>query len=391
MAMDVSTKTEIDWQEIANEQEQERHRRLFRCRLPERRTLQQALMGMTRDDMQNICYNLCIKGVSSLKKADLAERLQPAVLEFSHRWFPTVVEDQYKSLKKLSEGGLTEIPEEDQRTDYLRGLGMLFCGVQEGKLFWYMPEEICAEFRKLDSAAYGHLVTVNAEMVRLATGLLFYYGVMDYDHLYEKITAFQEKEERPAFFDFVGVLINASYWQHNIVTNDHGMYYYTVLHPEQIEQEQEQRADLDFASISYTQAYDAGDESYIEPTEAFKSFAQYLMKEHGCDVLKASDIIGEVGIFIQNGAKTSEIFRYLSESNIVKDEKSVRIVSEQIIQLNNSMRLWGLKGHTPQEVAGGEPAKKMAPFRRKKTPGRNDPCPCGSGKKYKHCCMNKEN
>lgn len=23
-------------------------------------------------------------------------------------------------------------------------------------------------------------------------------------------------------------------------------------------------------------------------------------------------------------------------------------------------------------------------------PGRNDPCPCGSGKKYKQCCINKE-
>lgn len=22
--------------------------------------------------------------------------------------------------------------------------------------------------------------------------------------------------------------------------------------------------------------------------------------------------------------------------------------------------------------------------------GRNDPCPCGSGKKYKHCCINKQ-
>jgi uncharacterized protein YecA (UPF0149 family) len=22
-------------------------------------------------------------------------------------------------------------------------------------------------------------------------------------------------------------------------------------------------------------------------------------------------------------------------------------------------------------------------------PGRNDPCPCGSGKKYKKCCMDK--
>ena len=22
--------------------------------------------------------------------------------------------------------------------------------------------------------------------------------------------------------------------------------------------------------------------------------------------------------------------------------------------------------------------------------GRNDPCPCNSGQKYKHCCINKE-
>jgi SEC-C motif-containing protein len=25
-----------------------------------------------------------------------------------------------------------------------------------------------------------------------------------------------------------------------------------------------------------------------------------------------------------------------------------------------------------------------------KSPGRNDPCPCGSGKKFKKCCINKE-
>jgi preprotein translocase subunit SecA len=31
-----------------------------------------------------------------------------------------------------------------------------------------------------------------------------------------------------------------------------------------------------------------------------------------------------------------------------------------------------------------------APLRRDPaTPGRNDPCPCGSGKKYKKCCLNK--
>jgi len=31
-----------------------------------------------------------------------------------------------------------------------------------------------------------------------------------------------------------------------------------------------------------------------------------------------------------------------------------------------------------------------APFREvSRKPGRNDPCPCGSGKKYKHCCLAK--
>ena len=29
---------------------------------------------------------------------------------------------------------------------------------------------------------------------------------------------------------------------------------------------------------------------------------------------------------------------------------------------------------------------KHTPIRKKKKPGRNDPCPCGSGKKYKNCC-----
>ena len=39
-------------------------------------------------------------------------------------------------------------------------------------------------------------------------------------------------------------------------------------------------------------------------------------------------------------------------------------------------------------LAGKAPARKTAPFvhRAEKT-GRNDPCPCGSGKKFKQCCM----
>jgi hypothetical protein len=34
--------------------------------------------------------------------------------------------------------------------------------------------------------------------------------------------------------------------------------------------------------------------------------------------------------------------------------------------------------------------KTQQPIIKEKKPGRNDPCPCGSGKKYKKCCMDKD-
>ena len=34
---------------------------------------------------------------------------------------------------------------------------------------------------------------------------------------------------------------------------------------------------------------------------------------------------------------------------------------------------------------------KNKPYTRIKVPSRNDPCTCGSGKKYKNCCMEIDN
>lgn len=42
------------------------------------------------------------------------------------------------------------------------------------------------------------------------------------------------------------------------------------------------------------------------------------------------------------------------------------------------------------ENAGGDGTVKKKPVRRVKKIGRNDPCPCGSGKKYKNCCLEKD-
>ena len=37
-----------------------------------------------------------------------------------------------------------------------------------------------------------------------------------------------------------------------------------------------------------------------------------------------------------------------------------------------------------------EKTEKVEPIHAAAAPGRNDPCPCGSGKKFKKCCGAKE-
>ena len=39
---------------------------------------------------------------------------------------------------------------------------------------------------------------------------------------------------------------------------------------------------------------------------------------------------------------------------------------------------------------GSDGTVKKRPVRKVQKVGRNDPCPCGSGKKYKNCCLLKE-
>ena len=48
-------------------------------------------------------------------------------------------------------------------------------------------------------------------------------------------------------------------------------------------------------------------------------------------------------------------------------------------------------GEMPKQAPKPQDDRKPETFRREMPKvGRNDPCPCGSGKKYKNCCMNKD-
>lgn len=385
-----------------DEQMEKRRKFLVRYQVPEDRSLRNALGTLTKAELDDIRYNLCVQGISGLKKQEMAEALVPVILNFSYKWFVTIGLEQYRILTKLSEndGISIEIDQDDARMDYMRCMGIVFSGAYQEKQAWFLPTELLEVYQNLNNNKYKKAVTLNDQVIRLTTGLLFYYGYLPYDRLYQEVTALI-KDSHLLFVDFMGILINAGCWQNNIVNLDTGMHYYTVMDPEKLIDEQLMRKDIDYHVFSYAEVYRAGEVDYIEATDVYKTLVGLCMKEFSLPVLEAAEIVGELQIMLQNNENIDEMLSYMQSVVPISSQKTLQNVMQLLVEMNNTSRLWVLKGHCPDEIAAGR-EKKVAPAKAKNhnnvvrfVPrdaeiGRNDACPCGSGKKYKKCCLDKE-
>ena len=77
-----------------------------------------------------------------------------------------------------------------------------------------------------------------------------------------------------------------------------------------------------------------------------------------------------------------DMFNAMTES--IKEETAKRILNVHIRQNQEVAREKVAK--VTGESGADDGSLKKEPIRKEKKPGRNDPCPCGSGKKYKKCC-----
>ena len=75
-------------------------------------------------------------------------------------------------------------------------------------------------------------------------------------------------------------------------------------------------------------------------------------------------------------------FDVLENHNVIIEENQLNELVSLMMDCCNNTRLWANKGYTPNELM----KLHKTPQAKSKKIGRNDPCPCGSGKKYKKCC-----
>ena len=69
--------------------------------------------------------------------------------------------------------------------------------------------------------------------------------------------------------------------------------------------------------------------------------------------------------------------------DVIGDRFEKRQAKQKLDELAQKVRS---KDEVETEKKLLEKTKKVEPIKAGTAPGRNDPCPCGSGRKYKKCC-----
>ncbi len=111
------------------------------------------------------------------------------------------------------------------------------------------------------------------------------------------------------------------------------------------------------------------------------------------DHLVAMDYLRE-GIGLRGYGQRDPLQEYKREGFMMFGQLVDRIKEDTItnlfrVEIRREEELQALRPEETKtmQLSHGEGETKRTPIRRKgKKIGRNDPCPCGSGKKYKHCC-----
>ncbi|WP_027366238.1 SEC-C metal-binding domain-containing protein [Desulfotruncus alcoholivorax] len=366
--------------------------------------LAQIINQLAKNEMDSIRKSLGLKNLSGLKKQDLAGELIKLIPEQSRNVFVLFDKERYRLAKRICDnnGFIFESSLTLEKIEYFREHGIIFSGSKDDKKILTMPLEVLEVFRKIDKPELKKIVDRNTEWIRLSHGLLYYYGVLNFTKLEDMIEKFTGA--RPDTIQYMEILYDAARYYGQIKPNDAGFGFCDarVFDAEMVMQEQNARPGVDYYPFTKGQLIKAGEAGFIDRTPALNRFINFLLHHYEMTREEADEIAEQCTYLILTDEKPGDIIEYLGSRLEFPSFEVLQQLTGEIMNLFNNTRRWILKGHTPEELfrgekkhlqplpavsfVAGETGAKVIDIRTRTKVGRNDPCPCGSGKKYKNCC-----
>ncbi len=353
--------------------------------------LHEILQRKTVADLKKLAAMLPIKNYSAMRKAELIDVAEKELLSESRMEDALlfVTNDEWDFFRRVVDVDILQDDNADE-DDYLtlQDLGILQSFVHEDHVYFVIPDELRKIYIDLAGKGISTKISLAHLLDKYVRATVNLYGIISQEEFVQLFNT-QNPEYKISTDEVFKLLISHIYY-------DDSYYFWGkyITHGS--------FAEDDFESVKIIEQNIAGkpryipdrsellnysDPGYYEQTPQNKALKRYIRNFMMRDSMMIELIMGDIAMLAASEAPMQEIIDLFDEYDIVFDSTDqLQQLIPMVIDLYNHSRIWSNKGHTPAELSGNNRPYLKVLEGGKTKPGRNSPCPCGSGKKYKNCC-----
>lgn len=350
-------------------------------------TLNECLLSKNKKALSDIAKEYKIEKLSTLKKAEIVEQLLALIIKNLSKTAKTLEKDiqkvipffeQEKSVncKKIKGVNITELVR----------LGLVYSYTENDEVYITMPEEI---LEKLSECKANYNQETALKFIK---GIISIYGAYSVNSLVMSYNSFTGENLTIAECEKIAKSLKTLTIKNEFIFDKA----FAKNEKKQFENMLENLKKGLFYKATFEEIMAYSDEYYYEETAELTHLKKFVTEY----VTGKKDITEQIiGTIIHDHRRSA---RYSIENytdTFLENGYGFKAISTEskvvtlLVEAINTVRMWAYSGYTVLEIkkiklsemSKNKQIRAKVPLISEKI-GRNDPCPCGSGLKYKKCC-----
>lgn len=353
------------------------------------------LQAYDEEDLVFLAGEIGISGAEELKKPELAARFAEEVLkpEVMEKELLRLNEWEFQAFEKAIKKGLFHVEENEwENLEWASDIGYL-AAYDDG--YAEVPAEVSAVFEKICTPEFCMLQKKRSWLSACMVMVEYLYGTAPARAVYRMYR--RRKECRVSFGEFMELFQSVPERENICVLDGDRISLRELLEEKEIyHMLLEHQENREFYIPFEEEIVDCTYHGYPSQAPVYRRIQHLLTEELGMDIELAEAYLCEIYRVYYTGGLMSEAMDQLNKNGVIfETQKQAREMAELLMEAYNTTRKVELCGHTPDEEGMGNRRNETVfpgmfqnnmPVSSNKKVYPNDPCPCGSGKKYKKCC-----
>ena len=343
-------------------------------------TLAALLEKMTKDELVKVAKKYDVKGITSLKKAEVVERIREVIIKNVDLMINSLEETSIKFLQELINYGGVKKYQCDLliNSNFLRNRGIVFTASINGELYVILPEELRVLLKEKITKDVMAASREKSDLIKAIAGSTYYYGVVSYltiREILESTFNTEVTDEKIKELVLIGEELGYDY-----VIEEDGLCHIDVENSNKIVKLQKKNK-KNICKFDKKTLIKAGVPDFMEEHKSGKNLQRALGEMFIIDKEILKDEMDSFTISIKNEMPMEKSINLFLDAYEIDNEEEKNIFAYELEHLAKSIKRWSLNGYSENEIT-----KLEQRVVNEVKIGRNDPCLCGSKKKYKKCC-----